>query len=257
LSIEESGVVGDHIKIDLVCAFVPSANVYKFWYAVAGNQTNIGVQFQTYDFFDVGNDLVDNYRALAACTKFNPCGDYSTRSGVIGLVPDSTCAYPTTGGQTAASSMSKALRRDPIGECVHEFVWTPSDADAISQILGTPVYSDNSGKACMTTILCNVDALYIKTNEVAVQGFFEFTGVYEWSPDYNKFGRDLSTQSPAVSKTPLNTAMHYLGNLGNFAVNGFMALRGVANDRASMQLLSAGVSAFRGRAPRSMLAIAR
>jgi len=256
LAIDVSGTIGDHVKLDLVCAYVPGTNVYKIWYALAGAATNNGVQFQTFDFFDPANDLIDTYRTLAACTKFNPCGDYSTRSGVIGLILEPSCAYPTNGGETAASSMSKALRRDPIGECVHEFVWAPSDSDAQTSNPTIPAYSDNSGKACMTTVLCNVDALYTATDRVSVQGFFEFTGVYEWSPDYTKYGKDLSSQLPAVSRTPLNTALHYLGNIGNFAVNGFKALQGVAGNKMSMQLLSAGVSAFSGRAPRSMLSIA-
>lgn len=251
-----TGTAGEHIKLDVVCAYVPGLNVYHFWWAPSGVATiTLGTDVQAYDFFDPANDLVENYRALAACTKFNPCGDYSTRSGVIGMALDSHCAYPTTGGVTAASSMSKALKRNPIGECVHEFVWAPSDADSAPNSPKVPIYSDSNDRSCMTTILCNVDAIWVDTTTVSLQGFFEFTGVYEWNPDYTQYGKDLSTQIPAVSRTPLNTALSYLGNVGNFAVNGFRAMQYANSSRNASRLLTAGVSSFTGRAPRSMLSV--
>ena len=256
LPVDISGTPGQHVKLDLVACYVPGLNVYKFWWQFAGTPTNIGSQFQAYDFFDPANDLIDTYRPIAACTKINPCGDYSTRSGIIGLVPEQGCTYPNSGGETAASSMAKALRRDPFGECVHEFVWTPAETDTGVTNVTTPVYSDNSHKACMTTVMCNIDAIYTTTTEVSVQAYLEFTGVYEWNPDYTKYGKDLSTQLPAVSRTPLNTALHHLGNVGNFCVRGFNQVAGFVGNRGKMQLLSAGVSALRGSAPRSMLAIA-
>lgn len=256
LAVLTAGTIGAHVKMDLVVSFVPGANVYKIWWEFAGQPVNIGSQTQAFDFFDPSNDLIDTYRPLAACTKINPCGDYSTRSGIIGLIPESACTFPNNGGEHAASSMAKALKRDTFGEVVHEFVWTPSDTDAEAQNVITPVYSDNSTKACQTTVLCNVDAIYTREEEVTIQCYFEFTGVYEWSPDYTSYGKDLSAQLPQVSKTPLNTALHFLGNIGNFCVKGFQAMGNVAGNRGQMQLLSAGVSALRGAAPRSMLAIA-
>lgn len=256
LRVDVTGTIGQHIKLDLIVCFVPGLNVYKLWWSFAGEPTNIGQQTQAFDFFDPSNDLIDCYRPLAACTKISPCGDYSTRSGIIGLTPEQQSTYPTSGGETAASSMAKALRRDTFGSVAHEFVWTPSEADGEQSNVATPVYSDNSRKACMTAILCNVDAIYTASTEVSVQAYFEFTGVYEWNPDYTKYGKDLSTQRPAVSRTPLNTALHQLGNIGNFCVRGFNELAGFVGNRGKMQLLSAGVSALRGSAPRSMLAIA-
>jgi len=257
LPIDVTGTVGTHVKVDMIICYVPGTNVYKYWWQLAGLPTNIGTQFQAFDFFDPANDLVDNYKPIAACTKINPCGDYSTRSGVIGLVPEANCTFPTSGGPTAASAMAKALKRDTFGEVVHEFVWTPSEADTEAQNASViPAYSDNSHKACMTTVLCNIDGIYTGTDEITIQSYFEFTGVYEWSPDYTKYGKDLSTQMPAVSKTPLNTALHYLGNAGQFCVNGFNRVAGFVGNRGKMQLLSAGVHAIRGRAPQSMLAIA-
>lgn len=162
---------------------------------------------------------VKQYRAVAACVKWVPAGTVAGRSGVIGI--DYSPTPPMNAGATAnfLDSLQRALQRDPNGSAHHEIRWLPTEGDeAFRSWPGTP--SVDQGCGTLTVVGVGIDATATSTTSANINGYIEYTCVYEWVP---ALGGALSSAPKMPS--PFTTQQHQstIKNLGAFLVDGVRA----------------------------------
>lgn len=202
----------------------------------------IGIQ----DFITTSS-AVKRYRPVAACVKWVPNGAYGTRSGTVGL------AY--TPGQTVVEGETVVLKSAlPLcqhisanGSETHEVRWLPTIADE----RWTSAFEQNSsGAGNMFVTLQGVDGIATSANRVVINGYFEITTVFQWTPDYSlsAIKTNVFAPSPYSSQQILST----IKDMGMFLFHGVRTLgpmvrEGMGMARGYNRLLTNGYGEFQYR----------
>lgn len=156
-------------------------------------------------FTDTNNFLasstVEAYRCVAACAKWVPIGPIAKRSGIIGLSSSNNPTITNLATVNFNNYITQALRRDSNGSSHHEVRFLPSSGDETFH-----EYTAGSLLADATTLYVSgvgVDIVSTSTTSANINGYVEFTGVYEWIPKASN-GISNSTQMPP----PFTTQQH-------------------------------------------------
>lgn len=192
---------------------------------------------------------VARYRAVAACVKWLPSGPYSTRSGTVamGLIPGTAIAATQAFNTPQVRAMCQHYA--PNGAEAHEVRFLPTSEDENFTTSGAPI---DPGAASLLTVLTGVDSITTGTNTVTLNGSFEITICWEWTP---AAAAGSITSSP---KAPLPyTSQQVLATIGDLGSYVFQGVRTAASNPGVMraavyagsQLLTNGVRvrATRGR----------
>lgn len=242
-SLQIPGVVGTfslgvHAKVDILVCFIPGGRVLGTYGTAAGNSFGACTTYALFPYLATG--VVQSYRCVAACMKFQPNGEYSYRSGTIGSYPETNLSAPATGGFTAQTVLTKAISIVPVGSEQHEIVWCPTAHDG-NMKTGLGVYDDSTlTGGVISMVLTNVDAIGSGPNSAVVQGFINLTACYEWIPETNSTGAGIPSNIASVPRTPMNTALSTLGNMSKWATHGFRAMQSPVG-QAAIGLLTRGV----------------
>jgi len=139
--------------------------------------------------------------------------------------------------------VANCLDRSPNGGSAHEVRWLPTAADEVftSVSSSTPIVT---GTGTLFSALNNVDATYVSTTTAALNGWYEFTAVYEWIPA-------LFSSLTVAPKPPIPfTSQQYqstIKDIGAFLLHGIRtggeaAGRGVL--RGAMQIAAQTIGSY-------------
>jgi len=178
------------------------------------------------------NAAVKEYRPVSFCLKWVPTGPVVKRSGMVAL-GYSAGAVKDNGSnasiQNIGSLAATALERCTNGSSAHEIRFLPTPADEQYDI-GSLVSSPYRNAATLFCVLANTDGVATNATTVALNGFFELTGVFEWLPEGS------SSVSTAPQPPPPFTSQEYQSTISDI---GDFLLRGV---RSATELVGQGLA---------------
>lgn len=188
------GVAGNGTTLDGMVTFTPgnvsgsTGNISCF----GGTGTTLTtVQAGFANFITQG--MVAKFRPVAACLKFVPSGPYANRQGVVGMAYSTGIPYNVPTTLSAAVALSGATRVNGTGSTPHEVRWMPTSSDESFNIGG------GSGGGSLSIILSGVDATFTTGTTANINGYFEYTAVYEWVPQLtgtNSTGVTMAPKAP-------------------------------------------------------------
>jgi hypothetical protein len=241
--------------VDSIGNFMLQIQASSFPVAVqASSQTASGTAvFVTDATSFLAGTTCESYRCVAACVKWVPIGAIAKRSGIIALHSSNNPLYTNLSSVNFNDSVQNALRRDSNGSSNHEINFLPSNGDeTFKEYSASTLFADAT---TLSVAAVGVDVVSVSTTNANVNGYVEFTGIYEWIP---RASGGVS-QAPKMPP-PFTTQMHQstIQDVGAFLFEGVRATAsafatGVVQGgrRAVMQSIS-GIGYGRTSAP-SML----
>jgi len=217
-----SGTVGARIPVNGIIQICPTQ--YPAYLSGSGSAINPSLGLVTQPGNFLASSSVRSYRCVAACLKWVPAGSIANRSGVVGVGYMPSPPAFTTGVQTISSFISSSLERVPNGGGMHEVRWLPTAADEAFNGFNASVATGPSN-GTLFAVLNNVDGTVLTPTTAGVDGFFEYTGVYEWIPQ----AANSLTAAP-MTPLPFNTQQHQstIGDLGAYLLQGVRVAAGAA-----------------------------
>jgi hypothetical protein len=187
---------------------------------------------------------VKRYRPVACCCKWIPTGQYSSRTGLIGLGYSTGQAIVSGDSMVIGDFISECQQHASNGSGAHEVRWLPT---AVDENFTDVASASNTAAGSVFIALRNVDALYNSTTTIAFNGYIEITTVYEWVPSRNR-GVTVAPKAPLpyTSQQLLST----IGDLGQYVFNGVRAMGNgniVAGAQMGMRLLTHGYGGTKQR----------
>ncbi|APG76270.1 hypothetical protein 3 [Changjiang tombus-like virus 5] len=198
----------------------------------------------------ISTAAVRSYRPVASCLKWVPIGPIGGRSGLIasGYSPG-VVATPSVG---VGNYVTLAQRKATNGTEMHEINWLPTSHD---EEFTTVEQANSTSVGTVFMALKGVDAVAKSSTSATLNGYFEITTVWEWTPATTTgLCVDPRTPSPYTSQTVLSmfgdiknalfagahsTAVGAAGQFGRKAVG---MIGGVASSAAMAAIDYAGRS---------------
>lgn len=176
--------------------------------------TTITAGLYTHPNVFLSSATVRSYRAVAACVKWVPTGPVGGRCGLIsvGYSPGLTVQV---GANDVDQLSSNSIERCSNGGGSHEIRWLPTAND---EVFNPFIAAQQWVAGGVNTISGkNVDGVVTSTTELTLNGFVEYTAVYEWIPALaSGLQSQPKTPPPFSSQEYLST----IQDLGAFLLQG-------------------------------------
>jgi hypothetical protein len=148
--------------------------------------------------------VVDAIRPVAACMKFIPTGDYSTRSGTIGSFYAAKSPFDSGASVISFSQLYQTSQHFAgTGTEAHEVRWLPTSDDADFRAIGLSK-DTRSAAGTIAFTFQNMDAVATDATHAIMEGYIEVVTVWEWTPRYTS---GLVKQVITPDPTPLSTVL--------------------------------------------------
>lgn len=208
----------------LNCFFQIQPSTYPAVLGCGTTAATANVAYYTYSstpFLATGT--VRQYRPVAACLKFVPIGPIADRSGIVGM---GYCNGPllTTGSVASfGDTLNQCLERAPNGSSEHEIRWLPNASDERFDPY-TGGFTDPEA-SCLIFSITNCDGVATSTANANLNGYLEYTAVYEWLP-----AQGASLTSAPKTPLPFTTQQHQatISDLGAYLLHGVRRTASVA-----------------------------
>lgn len=149
------------------------------------------------------NGVVESIRPVAACMKFIPTGDYSTRSGTIGSIYSTRPLFEGTTVPSFSQVYQTAQHFAAVGSEPHEIRWLPTSDDSDFRF-NTLSKDSRSNAGTISFCFQNIDAVATDATHAIAEGYIEVITVWEWTPKYTSgLVKPIITPDP----TPLSTVL--------------------------------------------------
>jgi hypothetical protein len=220
--------------VDFLWEFVPSEGpstcLHNTWSATAGGSLGTAGTSSIGGILD-NRLIVGRARCVAACVKVVYLGTELNRSGTVGFTCDSGASL--LGGEAVIGNATEWMAGMPhterIGSREAEYRWVPGPGDEFFR-----VQSSDAEEAA--TYEQNGNSLQVVINNApAGTCQLQLVSVWEWQPaeEVTGYSRLVVSNRGPPSSASLNDVLRSLGDLGEFAKDGFkragsaLAMRGI------------------------------
>lgn len=228
------GVAGTKTKANYIFQYTPSGNSSTAVIAGGHPTTNTPITLisLTPEWGLMSNGaVVDSFRAIAACVRFVPTGDITSRSGMVGRTYSQSPVYSTGAQSFMTAEIARSMVSEPCGTVNHEIRFLPGNSDQNFHTT-TVAASDGQSQGTMTLYLLGVDSTTVGATAIEVNGYIEVTTCYEWVPS-------STTSPPTVHVSPRYSLSQVLSTLGDRVME--FVFGGGQNTQGVVDVLSWGV----------------
>ncbi len=187
--------------------------------------------------FITNTTFVQTYRPVAACAKWVPSGAIAQRAGQVGLGYSASRTYSNGAVVSGFDALSRCMKVDPNGSVAHEINWLPSFGD---ERFGGNGEANIAGAGSCQIVLKGVDTVTLGSN-VAPNGYFEFTVVWEWEPALGGTSTNIVPSVIPPTRVTLQDVLSGIRDVGS------VLFRHAGLARSAYQY-AVGASAMRGPA---------